>query len=179
MGRSYEQLSLDDRCEIARLSASGSSVRQIATALDRSPSTISRELSAIGAGRSAKNPAMPSNRHERGAGRAVAWTGSPACAAVLEGLSRAGRPNRSPAGSPASTATRLSPTRASTASSMPRSGAPPTSAGDATCPTARASAAIAAGRAAVPQASSKAVFPWQTARSRPPIATWPGIGKPT
>jgi IS30 family transposase len=44
MGRSYDQLSLDDRCEIARLSANGSSVRQIAAALDRSPSTISREL---------------------------------------------------------------------------------------------------------------------------------------
>ena len=44
MGRRYEQLSLDDRCEIARLSADGSSVRQIAAALDRSPSTISREL---------------------------------------------------------------------------------------------------------------------------------------
>src|SRR3954453_10444348 len=44
MGRSYGQLSLEDRCEIARLSANGSSVRQIASALDRSPSTISREL---------------------------------------------------------------------------------------------------------------------------------------
>ena len=44
MGRSYEQLSLDDRCEIARLSANGSSIRQIAAALDRPPSTISREL---------------------------------------------------------------------------------------------------------------------------------------
>jgi len=44
MGRSYEQLSLEDRCEIARLSANGGSVRQIAAAVDRSPSTISREL---------------------------------------------------------------------------------------------------------------------------------------
>src|SRR3984893_1151307 len=44
MGRSYDQLSLDDRCEIARLQGSGCSVRQIAAALDRSPSTISREL---------------------------------------------------------------------------------------------------------------------------------------
>jgi transposase, IS30 family len=44
MGRSYEQLSLEDRCEITRLSADGSSVRQIAAALDRAPSTISREL---------------------------------------------------------------------------------------------------------------------------------------
>ena len=44
MGRSYDQLTLDDRCEIARLFANGNSVRQIAAALDRSPSTVSREL---------------------------------------------------------------------------------------------------------------------------------------
>jgi IS30 family transposase len=44
MGRRYEQLSLDDRCEIARLQANGRSVRQIAAALDRAPSTISREI---------------------------------------------------------------------------------------------------------------------------------------
>ena len=44
MWRKYEQLSLDDRLEIARLQASGFSVRQIAAALDRSPSSISREL---------------------------------------------------------------------------------------------------------------------------------------
>lgn len=44
MGRTYKQLSLDDRCEIARLSANGGSVGQIAAALDRPPSTISREL---------------------------------------------------------------------------------------------------------------------------------------
>jgi transposase, IS30 family len=48
MGRNYDQLSLDDRCEIARLSANGSSVGQIAAALDRSPSTISRELKRNG-----------------------------------------------------------------------------------------------------------------------------------
>ena len=48
MGRTYKQLSLDDRCEIARLSANGSSVRQIAAALDRPPSTISRELKRNG-----------------------------------------------------------------------------------------------------------------------------------
>jgi IS30 family transposase len=44
MGRGYQQLCLEDRCEIARLSANGSPVRQIAAALDRAPSTISREL---------------------------------------------------------------------------------------------------------------------------------------
>lgn len=44
MGRTYEQLSLEDRCEIARLQAAGHSIRQIAANLDRSPSTITREL---------------------------------------------------------------------------------------------------------------------------------------
>ena len=44
MGRTYKQLSLDERCEIARLSANGASIRQIAAALDRPPSTISREM---------------------------------------------------------------------------------------------------------------------------------------
>jgi len=44
MGQAYEQLSLEERCEIARLRGAGSSIRQIAAALDRSPSSISREL---------------------------------------------------------------------------------------------------------------------------------------
>ena len=44
MGRRYEQLSLEERCTIARLQAEGRSVRQIAAALDRTPSTISREV---------------------------------------------------------------------------------------------------------------------------------------
>src|ERR1044072_8519618 len=44
MGRRYDQLSLEDRCTIARLQAEGRSIRQIAAALDRTASTISREL---------------------------------------------------------------------------------------------------------------------------------------
>jgi IS30 family transposase len=44
MGQSYEQLSLEERCTIARLREAGQSIRQIAAALDRSPSTITREL---------------------------------------------------------------------------------------------------------------------------------------
>jgi IS30 family transposase len=41
---SYRQLSIQERCEIARLHEGGQSIRQIAAALDRQPSTISREL---------------------------------------------------------------------------------------------------------------------------------------
>src|SRR5450432_2875839 len=44
MERQYAQLSLEDRCAIASLYAEGRSIRQIASALDRSPSTVSREL---------------------------------------------------------------------------------------------------------------------------------------
>src|ERR1043166_2621612 len=44
MGKSYDQFTLEERCTIARLHQAGQSIRQIATALDRSPSSISREL---------------------------------------------------------------------------------------------------------------------------------------
>jgi len=40
----YSQLSLEERCSIARLQEAGQSIRQIAAALDRQPSTIAREL---------------------------------------------------------------------------------------------------------------------------------------
>ena len=44
MGKRYNQLTIEERCEIARLRASECPLRQIAAALDRSPSTIAREL---------------------------------------------------------------------------------------------------------------------------------------
>jgi IS30 family transposase len=44
MGRNYRQLSLEERCTIARLHEAGQSCRQIAAALDRAPSTIAREM---------------------------------------------------------------------------------------------------------------------------------------
>jgi IS30 family transposase len=40
----YRQLSIEERCEIARLHEGGQSIRKIASALDRQPSTIKREL---------------------------------------------------------------------------------------------------------------------------------------
>ena len=44
MGERYDQLSLEERCKVAGLHGAGHSIRQIAAALDRSPSSISREL---------------------------------------------------------------------------------------------------------------------------------------
>ncbi len=71
MGRSYGQLSLDDRCEIARLSANGSSLRQIAAALDRSASTISRELKRNGGAQIGYRPSYANQQT-----RARRWKGS-------------------------------------------------------------------------------------------------------
>ena len=45
----YCQLTLEERCSIARLREAGQSIRQIAAALDREPSTVSRELKRNGA----------------------------------------------------------------------------------------------------------------------------------
>src|SRR4029077_17992343 len=71
MGRKYRQLSLDDRCEIARLQADGRSVRQIAAALDCAPSTIYREIRR---NRGRHVGYEPSYAHERA--KARRWTGS-------------------------------------------------------------------------------------------------------
>lgn len=44
MGKKYQQLSLEERCRISILQGQGYSLQKIASALDRSASTISREL---------------------------------------------------------------------------------------------------------------------------------------
>ena len=44
MEKKYGQLSLEERCKIAELHQVGQSLRQIAAALDRAPSSVSREL---------------------------------------------------------------------------------------------------------------------------------------
>lgn len=68
---SYRQLSIEERCEIARLHRAGQSIRQIAAALDRQPSTISRELKR-NAGR--KVGYQPSYAQQQTAARR--WSGS-------------------------------------------------------------------------------------------------------
>lgn len=44
MGQNYSQLSLEERCSIAQWYATGQSIQKIAAALDREPSTVSREM---------------------------------------------------------------------------------------------------------------------------------------
>ena len=71
MGRSYTQVSLEERCEISRLRADGISIRQIAAALDRAPSTISRELKRNSGSTVGYKPAYAQDQT-----RARRWSGS-------------------------------------------------------------------------------------------------------
>ena len=88
MGQSYDHLSLEDRCTIAKLQAEGRSIRQIAAAVDRSPSTIGRELKR----NASKLTYKPGYAQEQS--KARRWTGSrlerqaALREAVLAGLAR-------------------------------------------------------------------------------------------
>ena len=67
----YSQLSLEERCSIARLREAGQSIRQIAAALDRQPSTISRELTRNSGSQLGYQPGYAQQQT-----RARRWTGA-------------------------------------------------------------------------------------------------------
>ena len=71
MGRKYRQFGVEERCEIARLSGEGRSIRQIAAALDRAPSSIARELKRNSGTRQDYKPAYADQQ-----ARARRWNGS-------------------------------------------------------------------------------------------------------
>jgi len=71
MGRKYAQIGLEERCEIARLLAAGSSIRQAAATLDRAPSTIAREMKRNLSRQSGYRPGYAEEQC-----RARRWTGS-------------------------------------------------------------------------------------------------------
>ena len=107
MGNRYSQISIEERCEVARLQAAGTSIRQIAASLDRAPSTIARELKRpddIGTHLPrGTNRAMLSNKLGPIVGLDHASTVIAACAtACCLGLPKVGRQSRSPAGWPMS-----------------------------------------------------------------------------
>jgi IS30 family transposase len=71
MGTKYDQLSLEERCEVARLRATGCSLRKIAATLDRSASSISRELKRNQGQQIGYRPA-----HAQDRAKARRWKGS-------------------------------------------------------------------------------------------------------
>ena len=89
MARNYRHFSLEERCEITRLQAEGRSLRQIAAALDRSPSSLSRELKRNTGSKVGYRPAFATEQ-----ARARRWKGSKLDrkpelrAAVLQGLAQ-------------------------------------------------------------------------------------------
>jgi IS30 family transposase len=68
MGRRYQQFSLEERCEIASRRVGGESIRQIAAALDRAPSSVSRELKRNASRSVAYSRPMLANKPKPGAG---------------------------------------------------------------------------------------------------------------
>ena len=91
----YRQLTIEERCEIARLRAEGAAVGQIATTLDRAPSTISRELKRNSSLSGGYRPVYAQEQ-----ARARRWTGArlerddELRACVLERLSRGWSPEQ-------------------------------------------------------------------------------------
>ena len=71
MGTRYRHLTIEERCELARLHTEGHSVRQIAASLDRSPSTVARELKRNGSKTQGYQPSYAQQQ-----ARARRWTGS-------------------------------------------------------------------------------------------------------
>jgi IS30 family transposase len=71
MGQKYSQLSLEERCSIAQWNSTGQSIQKIAAALDRSASTISREVRR---NHGKKVGYKPSYAHEQA--KARRWRGS-------------------------------------------------------------------------------------------------------
>jgi transposase, IS30 family len=71
MGEYYDQLSLEERCQIAQLRGEGRSIRQIAAVVDRPSSTISRELTRNSGAQLGYKPGYAQEQ-----ARARRWTGS-------------------------------------------------------------------------------------------------------
>ncbi len=71
MGQKYNQINSEERCEISRLRSAGASIRQIASALDRSPSTVAREIKRNISKQSDYNPIYADQQS-----RARRWSGS-------------------------------------------------------------------------------------------------------
>ena len=95
MEKRYRQVTIEERCEIARLLAGGRSIRQIDADLDRSASTVARELKRNGSKSRGCQPVYADQR-----ARARRWSGSrlerdeALCAKVFSGLKQGWSPEQ-------------------------------------------------------------------------------------
>jgi hypothetical protein len=180
MGRKYEQLSLEDRCTIARLQAEGRSIRHIAAAVDRAPSTVSREIDR---NRGREVGYQPGYAQQQA--KARRWVGSrlerePTLRrAVLERLAEGWSPEQVAGRFAREAGRKVISYESIYRFFYARSPAPRTIAGGTICLAPRASAGCVAAAAAAPQGSLKAVFPWLNGHPLRPSARPRAIGKPT
>ena len=136
MGEHYQQLSLEERCAIAHLHEAGQSIRQIAAALDRAPSSNLSRAEAQPRQQIGYRPGYAQEQAARPAlDRLAARARCGLRDLVLGRFGAAGRPSRSPDASRQQKRRHdRSAMRASTASSTPRSAAPTTAPGATICP---------------------------------------------
>ena len=180
MGLRYTQISIEERCEIARLRATGASVRQIAASLDRAPSTVARELKRNASGTRGYQP-----RYAEQQARARRWSdhvsnGMTGCAkASCPASSRAGRRSRLPAGLPVRPAGVSYPTRPSTGSSTDSWHARRTIRGATICRGPSRNGAGGDAKAGTRPPSSLCAVRWQNVPRRPLIDRCPATGRPT
>src|SRR5215207_9357527 len=180
MGQNYEQLSLEERCTLSRLSHAGKTIRQIAATMDRAPSTIMRELKRNRGSQVGYQPAYANQQ-----AKSRRWKGSRVLRdgdlqkKVLAWLTRGW--------SPAQVAGRLKKEckrqvisyESIYGSSIRRFGAPRTTAGGTTCLAPKASAAGADVKAAVRSITSRDGYPLINARPISISADSQVIGKET
>ena len=180
MGKAYTQVTMEERCEIARLRSQGSSLRQIAAGVDRPPSTVARELKRNGPAPWATSPATQTSRPTPVVGGAPGWSGTVRCGSRFSPVwARAGLRRRWPGVSRWTRGDGSSPMRASTGSSTPRWPGRRTTPGGTTCPGPRPSAAFGAGAAAALPPTSPTGSLSASAPMPPPTAPPLAIGRGT
>ncbi len=173
MGKHYGHVTIEERCEIARLRASGLSVREVAASMDRSPSTVARELKRNGSKTQGYKP-MP------GGGAVLGWNGMAHCATrSYPDSSKVGHRSRCRVDWLWSQAIQSSPTRASTGSSTARWPVRRTTAGASICPGPSRSGGGEAAEAAAQPPSWLCVAPSPNALSLSLIAALQATGGPT
>jgi IS30 family transposase len=95
MGQKYQHFSLEERCELAKRRTAGESIRQIAAALDRSPSSVSRELKRNSGKQVGYKPAYASDQAKARRWRGARLLRDPTLQAlVLERLARGWSPQQ-------------------------------------------------------------------------------------
>ena len=96
MGQNYEQLSLKNVVRLPGFSQAGKTIRQIAAALDRAPSTIARELKRNSGTQVGYQPAYAEQQAKSRRWRGSRLLRKPAQTRSQAVSDKAGRPPKSP-----------------------------------------------------------------------------------